>query len=106
MLCKAQEIDEEYDEWPYVNGVSIKAKNNKNDKIKNAAIILSKIDEILTLMRDIVKISIQSISDIITNSSSEVFPVVAKYDIEDDLHEIIDAILDAGCSSFTSREFI
>lgn len=55
-------------------------------------------------MRDIVKISIQSISDIITNSSSEVFPVVAKYGIEDDLHEIIDAILDAGCSSFTSRE--
>lgn len=46
LLCKAQEIDDEYDEWPYVNGVSIEAKNNNNDKIKNAAIILSKIDEI------------------------------------------------------------
>lgn len=55
-------------------------------------------------MRGIVKISIQSISDIITNSSSEVFPVVAKYGIEDDLYEIIDAILDAGKSSLTSRE--
>lgn len=55
-------------------------------------------------MRGIVKISIQSISDIITNSSSEVFPVVAKYGIEDDLYEIIDAILGAGKSSLTSRE--
>lgn len=55
-------------------------------------------------MQNIVKIKIQSLSDIITNSSSEVFPVVAKYGVEDDLYEIIDAILDAGKSSLTSRE--
>lgn len=55
-------------------------------------------------MRNIVNFKIQSVSDIITNSSSEVFPVVAKYGIEDELHEIIDAILDAGNSTVTSRE--
>ena len=46
LLRKAQKHDDDdYDSWPYVNGVSITAKKN-NNKVKDAAIILSKIDKI------------------------------------------------------------
>lgn len=45
-------------------------------------------------------IKIQSISDIITNSSSEVFPVRAKWYAESSLKDIITAILAAGGSEY------
>lgn len=46
LLRKAKEHDDnDYDSWPYINGVSITAKKN-DKKVKDAAIVLSKIDEI------------------------------------------------------------
>jgi hypothetical protein len=47
-------------------------------------------------------VKIQSISDIITNSSSEVFPIVSyKWGAEDDIERLINAILSAGGSEYT-----
>lgn len=47
-------------------------------------------------------VKIQSKSDIITNSSSEVFPCVQyKYGAKEDLKELIDAILSAGGSIYS-----
>lgn len=45
-------------------------------------------------------VNIQSLSDIITNSSSEVFPVVAAYDAAERLEEIIDTVLSAAGSQY------
>lgn len=49
-------------------------------------------------------VNIQSISDIITNSSSEVFPIRYKWGTEDELVELVDAILAAGGSGYTCEE--
>ena len=47
-------------------------------------------------------VKIQSKSDIITNSSSEVFPCIQyKYGANEDLKELIDAILSAGGSVYS-----
>lgn len=45
-------------------------------------------------------VNIQTLSDIITNSSSEVFPVVAAYDAAERLEEIIDIVLSAAGSQY------
>lgn len=45
-------------------------------------------------------VNFQSLSDIITNSSSEVFPVVAAYDAAEQLEEIIDKVLSAAGSQY------
>lgn len=45
-------------------------------------------------------VNLQSLSDIITNSSSEVFPVVAAYDAAERLEEIIDKVLSATGSQY------
>ena len=50
-------------------------------------------------------VKIQSISDIITNSSSEVFPIVRyKWGAEDDIERLINAILTAGGSDYTCED--
>lgn len=50
-------------------------------------------------------VKIQSISDIITNSSSEVFPIVRyKWGAEDDIERLINAILIAGGSDYTCED--
>ena len=45
-------------------------------------------------------VNFQSLSDIITNSSSEVFPVVVCYDAPERLEEIIDKLLEAAGSQY------
>lgn len=45
-------------------------------------------------------VNIQSLSDIITNSSSEVFTVEARSDAAERLEEIIDKLLDATGSQY------
>lgn len=54
-------------------------------------------DNIVNIMTSF---KIQSLSDIITNSSSEVFPVVAAYDAAERLEEIIDKLLIAADSPY------
>jgi hypothetical protein len=50
-------------------------------------------------------VKIQSISDIITNSSSEVFPIVRyKWGAEEDIESLINAILTAGGSEYTCED--
>ena len=49
-------------------------------------------------------IKIQSISDIITNSSSEVFPARAKWYTENSLKDLITAILVAGGSVYNCND--
>lgn len=50
-------------------------------------------------------VKIQSISDIITNSSSEVFPIIRyKWGAEDDIVCLINAILTAGGSDYTCED--
>lgn len=50
-------------------------------------------------------VKIQSISDIITNSSSEVFPIVRyKWGTEDDIERLINAVLAAGGSGYTCED--
>lgn len=50
-------------------------------------------------------VKIQSISDIITNSSSEVFPIISyKWGAEDDIERLINAILIAGGSDYTCED--
>lgn len=50
-------------------------------------------------------VKIQSISDIITNSSSEVFPIVRyKWGAEDDIERLINAVLTAGGSGYTCED--
>lgn len=45
-------------------------------------------------------VNLQSLSDIITNSSSEVFPVAVCYDAAEQLEEIIDKVLSAAGSQY------
>lgn len=45
-------------------------------------------------------VNIQSISDVITNSSSEIFTVTADYDAAERLEEIIDKLLNAAGSQY------
>ena len=45
-------------------------------------------------------VNIQSISDVITNSSSEIFAVTADYDAAERLEEIIDKLLNAAGSQY------
>lgn len=50
-------------------------------------------------------VKIQSKSDIITNSSSEVFPIIRyKWGAEEDIERLINAILIAGGSDYTCKD--
>ena len=49
-------------------------------------------------------VKIQSISDIITNSSSEVFPIVRYKWGAEDIESLINAILTAGGSDYTCED--
>lgn len=50
-------------------------------------------------------VKIQSVSDIITNSSSEVFPIIRyKWGAEEDIERLINAILIAGGSDYTCED--